>query len=330
MAGEKEMQFWKRYMKEKRDAFLWCLIALAFTVCAFIYDLYDLETARSAREFGVTYMTMNNSFYSVIQNELIKETESRGDRLILRDPLLDAQKQEEQIQEFIDRKVDGIFINPVDSEKISGILAQARSQGIPVIAIDCPIAMEGAVTSSIYSDNYQAGMLWAKDLATKYEGGKIALLKHSSVLSGYDRIEGFRDAIQAYPQFEIVNEAECYGQTELTMPAVLEILAQTPDVDFLMCLNDPAALGAIAALEYMEKEDIRVYGVDGTPDFKELLTRSNCAEATVMQSPYTMAAWAIDAMYASLNNQMVESPLIVPVELLDRSNISKQNLREWQ
>ncbi len=317
-------------MKEKRDAFLWCLIALTFTVSAFIYDLYNLETARTSREFGVTYMTMNNSFYSVIQNELIKETESRGDQLILRDPLLDAAKQEEQVREFIDRKVDGIFINPVDSEKISGVLAEAKSQGIPVIAIDCPIAMDNAVTSSIYSDNYQAGQLWAKDLVAKYEGGKIALLKHSSVISGYDRIEGFRDAIKDYPQFEIVNEAECYGQTELTMPAVLEILKATPDVDFLLCLNDPAALGAIAALEYVDRSDIRVYGVDGTPDFKELLTRPTCAQATVMQSPYTMAAKAAQAMYGALEGKKVESTIIVPVELLDRSNISSQNLREWQ
>lgn len=84
-------------------------------------------------------MTMNNPFYTVIQNELVKVVESRGDRLVLRDPMLDPDKQSEQIEEFIKMKVDGIFINPVDSITIEESLQEAKDAGIPVIVIDCPM-----------------------------------------------------------------------------------------------------------------------------------------------------------------------------------------------
>lgn len=317
-------------MKEKRDLFFWILVVLMFFSSAFVYDLYAFEDNRHFKLFGVTYMTMNNPFYSVIQNELVKSVESQGDNLVLRDPMLDPIKQAEQIEEFIQMKVDGIFINPVDSSLIAQSIEKATSQGIPVIVIDCPIDSPSKIVSAVYSDNYQAGVLWAQDLVAKYSGGKIALLKHSDTISGSDRIQGFKDEITKYPQFQIVNEAESHGQTEIAMPVVLDILEKTPNIDFIMCLNDPSAMGAIAALEYANRDDIRVYGVDGTPDFKELLTRDSLAEATVMQSPYTMAAYASDNMYAFLEGKQVSSTIIIPVELLDRSNIRKQNLREWQ
>lgn len=317
-------------MKEKRDVFLWMLIAVMFTTSAFVYDLYSYVGNRNSRLFGVTYMTMNNPFYSVIQNELVKSIQSKGDSLILRDPMLDPEKQAQQIEEFINMKVDGIFVNPVDSIQIAESLEKATNQGIPVIVIDCPIESSSEIVSAVYSDNYQAGILWAQDLIKKYEGGKIALLKHSSTISGQDRIQGFKDTIAQYNQFEILNEAESDGQTEIAMPVVLDILAQTPDIDFIMCLNDPSAMGAIAALEYAHRNDIRVYGVDGTPDFKEQLMRQSVAEATIMQSPYTMARYASDNMYAFLEGLEVKPTIIIPVELLDRSNIQDQNLREWQ
>ncbi len=317
-------------MKEKRDLFLWMLIALMFITSAFVYDLYAYTDNRNFRLFGVTYMTMNNPFYSVIQNELVKSIQNKGDSLVLRDPMLDPEKQIQQIEEFIEMKVDGIFINPVDSIQIAESLEKATNQGIPIIVIDCPLDSSSEIVSAVYSDNYQAGVLWAQDLVHKYDGGKIALIKHSSTISGQDRIQGFKDSIAYFDQFEIVNEAESDGQTEIAMPAVLDMLAETPDINFIMCLNDPSAMGAIAALEYANRPDIRVYGVDGTPDFKEQLTRDSVAEATVMQSPYTMAAYAANSMYSFLEGVEVQSTIIIPVELLDRSNIEKQNLREWQ
>ena len=59
-------------------------------------------------------MTMNNPFYKIINNEILKVVEKNNDTLITLDPELDVDKQNEQIYKFIDQKVDGIFINPID------------------------------------------------------------------------------------------------------------------------------------------------------------------------------------------------------------------------
>ena len=81
-------------------------------------------------------MTMNNPFYKIINNEILKVVEKNNDTLITLDPELDVDKQNEQIYKFIDQKVDGIFINPIDFEQIEPALQAAKRANIPVIIID--------------------------------------------------------------------------------------------------------------------------------------------------------------------------------------------------
>ena len=50
---------------------------------------------------GTTYMTMNNPFYSVIDEELRLVIESRGDILLTRDPALDQERQNEEIRDLL-------------------------------------------------------------------------------------------------------------------------------------------------------------------------------------------------------------------------------------
>ena len=59
-------------------------------------------------------MTMNNPFFEVINNEIKKRL--NGDVLITLDPILDVDKQNEQILDLIDQRVDAIFVNPIDAK----------------------------------------------------------------------------------------------------------------------------------------------------------------------------------------------------------------------
>ena len=51
-----------------------------------VYGSY-LTPSKTHLVFGATYMTMNNPFYEVINNELKKEIEKKGDELINVDPV---------------------------------------------------------------------------------------------------------------------------------------------------------------------------------------------------------------------------------------------------
>lgn len=304
---------------------IWVVIA---TLLGTIYGSY-VTPYKTHLVFGATYMTMNNPFYEVINNELKKEIEKEGDELIVRNPELNIDKQNEQIEEFISKKVDGIFVNPIDSSKLTS-LESAREAGIPIIAIDASVENKDLIDCVIESDNYDAGVLCAQDMMKRMQSADIVLLKHSTVESAVSRIQGFLDTIKNYPQYKIIDSAECEGQLERAMPLMESMLKKNSDIDVVMALNDPSALGALAAIESMKRTNILVYGVDGTPDLKSLIKQSPLVAGTAAQSPIQFGRLAAKNMYSILNRKDVPEIIEVPVTLITKDNIDTFNVRGWQ
>ena len=83
---------------------------------------------------GTTYMTMNNPFYSVIDEELRLVIESHGDILLTRDPALDQERQNEEIRDLLHEDIDLLVLNPVDYREIEPALREAQKAGVPIIS----------------------------------------------------------------------------------------------------------------------------------------------------------------------------------------------------
>lgn len=316
----------KRFYKNMTYIIIFFMVLIIFTVT---YNIYTAPVAKH-KVFGVSYMTMNNPFYKIINNEILKVVEKNNDTLITLDPELDVDKQNEQIYKFIDAKVDGIFINPIDFEQIEPALQAAKRANIPVIIIDAPVSDESLVNCTIVSDNYDAGVQCAKDMMERLDSANIVLLKHTTAKSAKERIEGFLSVIDNNEKYKVINEAECDGQLEIAMPKMQEIIKQTPDIDVVMALNDPSALGALAALEKNNKNDVMVYGIDGTPEIKALIGRNQMIVGTVAQSPIKMGKIAVENMYNILNGKKIEKNIIIPISLINKENLFKYDEDRWQ
>lgn len=316
----------KRFYKNMTYIIIFFMVLIIFTVT---YNIYTAPVAKH-KVFGVSYMTMNNPFYKIINNEILKVVEKNNDTLITLDPELDVDKQNEQIYKFIYQKVDGIFINPIDFEQIEPALQAAKRANIPVIIIDAPVSDESLVNCTIVSDNYDAGVQCAKDMMERLDSANIVLLKHTTAKSAKERIEGFLSVIDNNEKYKVINEAECDGQLEIAMPKMQEIIKQTPDIDVVMALNDPSALGALAALEKNNKNDVMVYGIDGTPEIKALIGRNQMIVGTVAQSPIKMGQIAVENMYNILNGKKIEKNIIIPISLINKENLFKYDEDRWQ
>lgn len=316
----------RRFYKNMTYIIIFFMVLIIFTVT---YNIYTAPVAKH-KVFGVSYMTMNNPFYKIINNEILKVVEKNNDTLITLDPELDVDKQNEQIYKFIDQKVDGIFINPIDFEQIEPALQAAKRANIPVIIIDAPVSDESLVNCTIVSDNYDAGVQCAKDMMERLDSANIVLLKHTTAKSAKERIEGFLSVIDNNEKYKVINEAECDGQLEIAMPKMQEIIEETPDIDVVMALNDPSALGALAALEKNNKNDVMVYGIDGTPEIKALIGRNQMIVGTVAQSPIKMGQIAVENMYNILNGKKIEKNIIIPISLINKENLFKYDEDRWQ
>ena len=260
----------KKRIQTCQKCALWSIFVLVICCLAFIYSKASMPDSNQMK-IGATYMTMNNDFYQTLNAELEKKTNQQGSRLYVRDSELDEKKQSQQIAYFIKEKVDIIVINPVksDSPAIIKALNKAKKAGIRIIVVDAPMSKQVAVDTTIVSDNYQAGVLIAKDMMSRLSEANILLLEHQNAISAMDRLQGFLDTIKGHPGYRIVSQLETLGQTEESMPQVKNALDNGLEFNVVMALNDRAAIGALAAIKDQGvAEKIYIYGVDGSPDIK--------------------------------------------------------------
>ena len=285
--------------------------------------------------FGGVYMTLNNPFYQIIDTEMRSLIEANNGVLLTRNPSLNAERQQEQILELVDLGAKAIFVNPVDVDNIAPALIKAREKNVKIIAIDTNFPDNNLADCTIVSDNYLAGMQCGQYLLAHRNSAHIALLTHQQAMSAQERIDGFRNAIKDKSEFQVVATEDCLGQLELTMPAMEKILQEHPEVDVVMALNDPAAMGAVAALQHAGRlSGTSVYGVDGSPDVKEMIA-NGAITATAGQEPRKIGILAVESAFRllgmknslpqrlNIDQYNDQSVIALPTILLTRDNLSQ-------
>lgn len=322
----------KKRVQHYQKKALWPLFILLIFALFFVYFKGVMPGEKQVK-IGATYMTMNNDFYKTLNAELEKKTNQQGSRLYVRDPELDEGKQSQQIDFFVREKVDVIVINPVKSNSPSIIssLQKAKKAGIKIIVVDAPVSKEVAVDTTIVSDNYQAGVLIAKDMMKRLPAANILLLEHRNAVSAMDRIRGFVETIKNQPRYKIVSQKETLGQTEEAMPQVKSALDEGMDFNVVMALNDRAAIGALAAIKNNGlNRKLSIYGVDGSPDIKNFLATTSDIEGTVAQSPIQMGRKVAQVIELMQEGKSYDSQYLIPVHLVNRDNISQYTVTGWQ
>ena len=285
--------------------------------------------------FGGVYMTLNNPFYQIIDTEMRSLIEANNGILLTRNPSLNAERQQEQILELVALGAKAIFVNPVDVDNIAPALIKAREKNVKIIAIDTNFPDNNLADCTIVSDNYLAGMQCGQHLLAHRSSAHIALLTHQQAMSAQERIDGFRNAIKDKSEFQVVATEDCLGQLELAMPAMEKILQEHPEVDVVMALNDPAAMGAVAALQHAGRlSGTSVYGVDGSPDVKEMIA-NGVITATAGQEPRKIGILAVESAFRllgmknslpqrlNIDQYNDQSVIALPTILLTRDNLSQ-------
>lgn len=305
------------------------LAAVCVVLLLYPSDISANQT-ENRRVFGATYMTMNNPYYHVLDDQLRAEIEARGDVLLTRDAAMDQTRQNREVQDLIAAGAQVIFLTPVEWDTAREGLETAREAGIPVIVVDAPVRDADLAACSVLSDNYQAGVLCGEHLLSQRESANIILLEHISARSGAERIQGFVDTIQGHEGFAILASGESDGQIENAMPVMEELLRQAPEADTVMALNDPSVFGALAVIQGAGLSDrFLVYSVDGSPEGKALV-EDGLLTATCAQFPYKIAAEAVRQGYLALEGGCEELEIVISVELLTEQNVRRYGTDGWQ
>ncbi len=239
----------------------------------------------------------------------------------------DRESQVSLVETFIQKRVDGIVLAPLDDKALVAPVRAAGRAGIPVVIIDSSLADTGAYVSFVATDNYKGGVLGAKRLAELLgaNGGKVILLRYQvGSASTENREKGFLDEISKHKNVQLVSTDQYAGATvETAMTAAQALLTKYGEgqVDGIFCPNESSAYGMLQALTGSGRAGKITYvGFDASVRLIEAMEKGYI-HGLVVQNPVRMGREGVKTMVAHIGGKQVPKRIDTGVVVVTPENL---------
>ena len=268
--------------------------------------------------------TMNNemrleaSFYNNVK--LIIKTAHDNNRVQIQD-----------IQSFIDQKVDAIIVAPNEAQPITPIVEKAYQAGIPVILVDRKIA-SNHYTSFVGANNYLIGQEVGRYAANMLNGkGNIVEIRGlNGSTPAEERHDGFINIISKYPGIKIIFSQDGAWVRETAKQKMQQAL-KLSNINLVFAHNDQMAIGAYEAAKQDNKgSGIKFLGIDALPGSDGGVEQviKGVLDATFLYP--TGGEKAIQTALAILKHQPYKREYILYTAAVDKNNARILKLQNEQ
>lgn len=281
------------------------------------------ETQSTTRPtIGVSLLTLTNPFFKELGNAVKAEAEQHGYDVVLVAGEFDPAKQQNQINDFIVKKVAAILLCPTDSKAIGAALAQANTAGIPVFTADIACTAEGVqIVSHVATDNFAAGRMAAQAMIEALNGsGKIGIIDHPEVESVILRTKGFEAELEEQRaknniKLEVIAKLPGLGSKDKSLKAAEDMLQAHQDLNGIFAINDPTALGAVAAIEKAGRAGkIKIVAIDGQPEGRQAIKEGK-VYADILQHPDLIGRKSVEAIVKYMAGEKVEPQILIETDI---------------
>lgn len=278
--------------------------------------------SRRSRTLGIVMAELNSTFNTTIVSDMVERLRKAGYGAIISDSRGSAEAEAEAIHFLLGKMVDGLVIIPV-GDQVAGLDA-ARDRGIPVIAVDRPIA--ASVADAVVVDN-RAAVGSAVDLLIRAGHTEVALLAGpDAMFTMRERRIGFRDAVRSatgqQPRPELTQPDEASIEGGYRGIQRLGGLAAAPTA--VICANYEFTLGATMALNELGPDVPRpaIVGFDNLDLSRIIRPRPSL----VVQPVSEIAARAAELVLGRIEGDLLGEPrtVVLHTELVvgDRSTLA--------
>lgn len=222
----------------------------------------------------------------------------------------DIPKQIETIETWISMGFKGIAVAPSDPEALVSPINSAMERDIPVITIDTD-SPNSERACYIGTDNYTAGKVAGKKMVEILNGeGKIAIATGSlTAMNSLERIKGFTDVIEKYPDIEIIKPILCDNEeTSKAVELAETALLNNPDLDAFFgvyVFNGPSAAKAVKSAGKVG--EVHIVSFDVTDEHLYLI-EEEVIDATIAQKQYLMGYEGLKLLH-SMNEKGIQETL---------------------
>lgn len=214
----------------------------------------------------------------------------------------DIATQMKMIQDAITQDVDAIILSTHDENAAGPLVKQAIDSGIAVIIVNSDIAAFPTTVNAVVGYSQRNGTLSLGEYAAKMVNGKakVGVLEGLPGYHSTERIGGFLDAFENYPEMEIVASLPTEWNVETGNKAMMDMLQAHPEIELVVCANDYIAIGAANAAKALGRDDVLIFGNDGDTNGLEEIHEGKWT-ATVNTTPFVMGKIALQVAMDVLN-----------------------------
>jgi ribose transport system substrate-binding protein len=238
-------------------------------------------------------------------------------------------EQLRMLDHAIAKKPIGIGFAPQDDAQ-SGAPAKldtAKADNIPVVIFDTPLKDSNVPIATIASDNHQIGEMAAEHLSELIGGkGKVGIIAHGTTGTAKDRTDGFKDWMkQNAPGITVLDEQIGNSDQAESRQKANAVIGANADLAGMFGTDDDSA---IAIADAVGSKDIKVIGVDASPD-EVSLVKSGAITGAVTQNPYNIGYQTVQILVnAADGKDPAQKQIVSPAVWYTKDNLDTKEVQE--
>ena len=271
---------------------------------------------------GVSMYSLADKYPTYLQDSMDKFVASQSNlKFKYADANGDPAKMLNDVENFIDSKVDALIIMPTDQKIVKAIGLKARKAKIPLVVVTVKPNEEDMqyVASYVGSEEIKSGEMQGEFIVNSLNGKPakaIILLGPLGLEAQIKRTEGNKKIFAQHPEIKVVAEQEAKWDRAKGMEVAENLLSAHRDANVILSNNDEMAIGALLAAKKLgfKDEDMLIVGIDATPDALAYL--GNGLDATVYQSASGQGRLSDDMDYTAELGEEIPKYNWIPFELV--------------
>ena len=214
------------------------------------------------------------------------------------------------MEQEIEKQVQAISVNPIDSNAITAPVKRANQAKVPVFMHNQITPIEkGEVAEYIGYDQWNGAAALGKYACTLLQGhGEVFILTGLPGFHSRRRTEGFKAALAQYcPAVQVVGEQNAQWEREAAINIATVALQQHPDIKLFYGNSDEMDIGACIAAKKLGRKinkDLFCLGIDGNPVTLEAIKKGDIT-ATLGTYPAKMGETLIAQMNKYLHHEQI-------------------------
>jgi len=296
-----------------------------------------IGTSEQAKTIGVAFETLQTEGWVAAWDRIKEECRKHSITMLEAVADGDANRQFEQVKNFINRKVDGVIIAPKDSKTVIPMIKACNAASIPVVLYNRPADPSDAKHTVIAPDNVsitKETVDYLISLARKTGKKQKAMILIGDLgdINAIGRRDGFEQAVKGQEEFiDVVARIPTEWNQEKALAGVQSAFQANPDIGVIFTSSDfmfPSIKSVLSNLgkwkKHSEPGHVILGGFDGDSTAYQLMA-DGYVDATGVQD----LLWESEVAVKTLMDIKAGKP--APARLDDKGfAITQANLKEME